>query len=296
MCFIWDFTVSPMQLYGWNDGLKRALEIMAEKYGVYVNVIASDKPNEIYERVKEFKPDYILGWGSLDRPSFAGLSQFKVPTGLCFAGGGTKHPHTENFDVVFVENKSYLEQFKEQEVNVIQAFGTNESLFQPIKLNKRFIACYPASFARWKRHNLFADATESKGIAVGKFLENEPECFDICVQSGNTVLTEVPYKCLPEVYNQSVYTLVTAANNGGGQRNVLESMACNVPPIVMSDSDKNCEFVEESGYGIIVDPDVDKIKEVLLSEYKNSEQGRNYILKNYSAEKYADKIYNGLIK
>jgi len=79
IAFIWDFSVEPLQLYGWADGLNAALKVLAQKYGHTVKVIPSDNPNEIYEQIENFMPDIILAWGSIDRPSFAGLKQFNKP-------------------------------------------------------------------------------------------------------------------------------------------------------------------------------------------------------------------------
>lgn len=294
LAFVWDFTVNPVEFYSWDDGLHEALMYLNNKYRYIVKVFANDDPNVIYHDLQEFRPDVILGWGSLDRPSFAGIKQFGVPTALCFAGGPTNHPFRDNFDIIFVENRSYLEAYKADSYNVTQAFGTNHNLFVPQKLNKKYKACYPASFALWKRHNLFAEAVGKEGIAVGKLLEHELQCAEVCIKNGVTILPDIAAKALPFIYNQSEYTLVTAANIGGGQRNVLESMACNVPPIVMSDSDKNTEFVNESGFGLIVDPEVEAIKEALAKQHEFKSNGRDYILSKYSAEIYADKLHKGL--
>lgn len=296
LAFIWDFTVEPLELYSWSDGLSEALRILSSKYGWHVLIIPSDKPREIYDKLSTFQPDIILGWGSLDRPSFAGVKEFDVPTALCFAGGPTEHYHRENFDLIFVENDVYHEAFTKQGSKTIKAFGTNDNLFRPYNRAKRFDAVYAAAFATWKRHNLFADAVGDKGLAVGKILEHEIHNYKYCVDKGVLTLSSVPYKNLPELYSYSKTALITAANNGGGQRNVLEAMACNLPPIVMADSDKNTEFVQDSGYGFICDPNIDSIKETLTKamEYKDTGKGREYIQSKYSAEKYADKLYKGL--
>lgn len=299
VAFVWDWTATPIDLFSWKeggDGLSRALATLANKYGWFIELICDDKPDRIYQAIKRIGPDIIICWGSLDRPSFAGVKQFGVPVGLCFAGGPTEHSHTDNFDVIFCENEVYKTAFEKQNLNVIQAFGTNDVLFKPLDLKKQWNACYVASFALWKRHNLFAKAMGSNGIAVGNILQNDIKDFEVCIENSVVVLPAVPYTVTPFIYNQSKCSLITASSAGGSQRAVLESMACDIPPIVMSDSDKNVEFVQDSGYGYICKPEVEEIKatvEKAVAEGKRG--GREYVLSKYSAEHYADKIYKGFL-
>lgn len=297
VAFIWDFSVNPVDVYSWNDGLNAALKLLSREYGKDIYTIVSDNPAEIYEKIENINPDLILAWGSLDRPSFAGLNNFSVPVGLCFAGGSTEHPHLDNFDIVFVESEVYFDKFKEQGVNVKRAFGTNDILFEPLEgVNKKFEACYPAAFAAWKRHNLFAEAVKNNGLAIGKFIPEEAHIIQDCVDKGVFVLPQVPYVVLPYIINQSHSVLITADSSGGSQRAVLEAMACNVQPIVMSDSDKNTEYVKESGFGQICDPNVESIREAIEKVKKTpyNERGREYIKANYSAAKYAEDLNVGL--
>lgn len=295
VAFVWDFTVHPLDLYGWADGLQAALTILAKKYDWYVKVIASDKTQEIYDEIEQLSPDFILGWGSLDRPSFAGIKEFGKPTGLCFAGGPTNHPQLDNFDVVFVESDTYYQDFLKRDINVHRAFGTNDLLFYPMDLKKKIAAIYPASFAKWKRHDLFAKAVGKDGLAVGKILEHEMECFQVCVDNGVTVVPQVPYEVMPFLMNQSIFAVITASSIGGSQRTVLEAMACNLWPIVMSDSEKCAEYVLDSGFGSVVDPTPEAIaaemKNAIAKKLKNKNGGREYIESKYSAEAYADKLY-----
>ena len=293
IAFIWDFTVEPLTLYGWADGLNMALKLLASKYDWFVKVIADDNPKEIYKQIEESSPDFILGWGSLDRPSFAGIREFGVPTGLCFAGGPTEHPQLDNFDVVFVESEVYEDAFKKQGVNVHRAFGTNDYLFKPLPLKKKYLGFYPATFANWKRHNLFAKALGKQGVAAGRILEKEEHNLQVCIAEGVTVLPELPYHVMPFLFNQSKHTVVTASSIGGGQRAVIESMSCGVWPIVMADSEKCAEYVKDSGFGSIVEPSVEAIKEEIerLSKFEVvSQVGVDYIKNKYSADKYAEAL------
>lgn len=292
LAFVWDFHVEPMMLYGWDDGLKKALEILSYEEGWDIKVIADDVKENIYAQIREFKPDVILCWGGLDRTSFNGIKEFRVPTALCFAGGSTQHPNVDNFDIVFTESQIYEDAFKKQGVNYMRAMGTNDYLFQPLKLKKKFKAFFGSTYSNWKRFFLFAMAVGDRGITAGRILKDEIQNLEVCVENGVTVLTEVSCQNMPYLYNQSEFALIPSAF--GGQRNVLEAMACNVIPIVMSDNPVTVEYVKESGYGVIVDPEVEDIKEALSKTYEFKTTGREYVLEKYSAKKYAEALKKGI--
>lgn len=299
LAFCWDFTVTPAQLYQWRDGLNEALRIIAEKYNVIVQVFASDDEEQIWEDLRHFKPTHILAWGSLDRPSFAGLKDYGVPVGLCFAGGPTEHPFSSIFDVIFVENDNYVTDFKKQGLPVVKAFGTNDRLFRPKQLPIQWKGIYTASFAAWKRHHLFYEAIGDEGLAVGKVAEEEIDCFTSAKLTKTAIMPEVPYEVLPYLYNQSEIAIIPA--KAGGQRSVLEAMACNLFVIVCNDNVTTTEYVKDSFWGYAVDPTVEAIKEAIKKYDKSKNKidlslGRKYIENNYSAMQYADTLYNNLMR
>ena len=86
----------------------------------------------------------------------------------------------------------------------------------------------------------------------------------------------------------------TASYWGGGQRTTLEAMACGIPVIVMSDSPKNCEYVKESGAGLIIEPDPNKIKQAIedIKGWTDEEKSRGieYVKGKWTAQHYADSI------
>lgn len=297
MAFVWDFTVTPLQLHSWEDGLREALSLMAEKYEWKIRVVTGDNPTEIYKEVEKINPDYVLAWGSLDRPSFAGLRTVapNATLGLCFAGGPTSHPHADNFDIIFVENEVYEKAFAAQGYNVKRAFGTNTNLFIPMPIKKHWIGIYPAAFAKWKRHELFAESLGHDGLAIGKFIPEESEQVQVCIDNGVTVLPEVPYRVVPYFYNQSRVAVITASAAGGSQRAVLEAMACDVPTVVMKDSDKCSEYILDSGIGEVSEPSAEAIGESVAKILANKPKGmRDYVMSKYSADHYCDALHIGL--
>jgi glycosyltransferase involved in cell wall biosynthesis len=77
----------------------------------------------------------------------------------------------------------------------------------------------------------------------------------------------------------------------------LEAIACGIPVIAMKDSPKNCEFVAESGYGVICDPNPAAIKDAYLKVMGtiwDEKVALNYI-KKWTPQAYADAILLHLI-
>jgi glycosyltransferase involved in cell wall biosynthesis len=121
-----------------------------------------------------------------------------------------------------------------------------------------------------------------------------------CRENGTLVFPELPYESVNALYNASWCCVNTSSEWGGGQRTSIESLATNTPVIVMSDSPKNREYIEESGCGLVVPPSEDAIRKAIeeiktwTEERRN--KGREYILSKYSHHHYAKAILTGIDK
>lgn len=297
IAFIWDYPLTELEIAGWDDGLKTALSVLQLRGDAEIYRIATDNTAQIYTAIETIIPDFILCWGSLDRPSFGAIRQFDIPTGLCFAGGSVEHGNKDNFDIIFVENQLYLDKFKAQGyTSVVQAFGVNDVLFLPtINLQPHFEAIYPAAFIGHKRQDLFAKSVGRKGLAVGGLHPSTRDSLDVCLENGVMVMPKVPYEVLPFLIAQSQCVLITA--QAGSQRTMLEAMAMNKPVIVMSDNDVCVEYAKESGIGLIADPLVENIKDALVRKNNaKADKGREYVTSRFSAERYANALLAGIRK
>lgn len=260
----------------------------------YVDLHFSQDP---VKNLLEWNPDAILGFSDLSRPYLKDIAG-KKPIGLCFSGGTFKD-YKDVPDIIFVESKSYLKFMGDIGVKkAVQAFGTNTEVFKPYKQPKIFKAFFPATFAGWKRHDLFSEAMGKDGLAAGWWQENEPDCWQVCVKNGCALLHHQLPESVVQLYNMAHTCLITSRNEGGSQRSVLEAMACGIPPVVMSDSDKNREYVEEAGFGAIVEPDANRIREVvddMIARPHDPQKGIAYISSKYTQYHYADKIKEGIL-
>lgn len=297
----------------WNkDGILRALDVLRSRDGWEITffkkheqtftwdhdyVKLSFSPNPA-KQVIDYKPDAILFFGDLSRPILGELADTKIPKAICYSGGRfLDFAHVP--DIILVESKSYLDWFKAMGKNVVQVFGTNTELFRPLKQPKLLDAVQICTFAAWKRHDLFAEALGGKyrSLACGWHQPHESQCWQVCQEKGVGLLHHQMADSIVWLLNMSKTCVLTSSDVGGSQRSVLESMACGVPPIVMSDSTMTSEYVREAGFGMIVDPDPKAIRDAVdyyISNPADSQRGINYIKNKYSEFHYADGIKSAI--
>ena len=292
VAFIWQVEYER-DLTNWRDGLYAAVEIIKNDHEVK-HFRYPDKPGFVKD-VKEWKPDVLLCWGAFSEPFWENtLPYIEVPKVLCFAGGDPSHPNRDLFDKILVESDDWEEILTNEGYNPARAFGTNTSLYKPMKLEKEWLGIYPATFAAWKRHDQFAKALGSKGLAVGRKQPGiEEYTWEVCLENDVEVREVVHPEELVSLYNKSHYTVLTSSYWGGSQRQCLESLACDVPVICSADG-KCAEYVLESGCGIVVDKWEDIMPAIEANKNTKFPSGREYIMKHYSEEIYAERIMEAL--
>lgn len=304
--FLWDWSPDYSQATVWEDGLAAALrELMRRGHDVRV-VTTSDQPtivkhpyfdmivaDDVRSDVKAFNPDVILHWADMTRPHAAKLADMGIPMAICFAGGELFGENIDLFDHVFVESKVYLDRLLEKGHSASIAFGTNTELFKLVQQNKAFDVFFPATFAAWKRHELFAKASEGlRALAVGYMYEkHEQECWQVCLDHGVTVLPHVAYNVLPRLYAASRAVVVPSMSSGGSQRTVLEAMAMNIP-LIVCDSDK-FDYVEGQEVTRVA-PNVEDLTNAIDEALVKEVNTRDHILENWSEYTYADALEKGL--
>lgn len=310
IAFVHDWNVNYQQELDWQDGLSAALNILGARGHIIDRFVLSDDiietiPNplgditasaHVVDLVKHAEPDVILHWADFTRPNAQPLKELGIPMALCFAGGEVDTYNTYLFDHVFVESQVYANKLEELGVPHSIAFGTNTDLFKPIEQNQVFDAIFPATFAAWKRHSLYAQAMQGfKALAVGYMYDNhEQECWQECLRMGITVLPHASAQVLHRLYAASKVCVITSMSSGGSQRTVLEAMAMNLP-LVVTDSDK-FDYLTDECYR--VEPEAEAIRGVVkaLLDGERSINTREYVLENWSHIRYADKLEKELGK
>jgi glycosyltransferase involved in cell wall biosynthesis len=281
--------------YGqWRDGLWAAMQILS-------------KTNEVrffdfpLKGLDEFDPDVVLYWEApvtnrgKDADNWFEVCALPYPKALLFAGGPLKAIDVKDFDLVFTESEINDEDCEREGIPYKRAFGVNTEIFKPLNEDIKYDGFLQATFAEWKRHELFAKALQSKGAVAGRTQEHDTNGYDACVKQHVTIFPELPAPEIAKLINQSLCVVNTAAYWGGGQRCTLEAMACGVPVLVMADSPKNCEYVRESGGGIIVEPDVASIREGILNiDTDMGRKGFAYVQSKWTERHYAKELLDGI--
>lgn len=302
LCLLWDIEIPLYDLVAWQDGLYWALSELGKKHEVTIclrspNDISFSRDNIEFIAGSNFhieainnNYDYVLLWGQLNQPILEQI--IKPKAGLCFAGGPEESPMGKEYDIIFTENKYINQKFLDQGYNAKVAFGINCDIFKPYPQPKLFKALYPAVFGLWKRQDLFAEAFGKDGVCIGRYQEHEPQCLQWAQDAGcMTVPMILPQSAMPYFYNASECIVSTATNDSGGQRTVLEAMACNIPIIVMSDNYKASEYITESGFGYICEPEAKYIKSIVPTP----QESRQYVLDNWTHHHYAREIESWLM-
>lgn len=308
IAFVHDWEPNDYQEITWQDGLAAALQELMNR-GHRVDVITCGQGKTIdhpyfdirywprpAEVVRSLRPDVILCWADMTRPNIEPLSKLGIPMAICFAGGEPITDKTPIFQHIFVESQVYKNRLEEAGYdNVSIAFGTNTELFKPLPGQpKLYDTIFPATFALWKRHRLYAPAVAGlRALACGYMYENhEQECWQDCLKNGVTILPHVSAETLRYLYATSKVCVIPSESAGGSQRTVLEAMAMNIP-LVVTDSDK---FDYAKGYAFEAEPTIESIRgtvKVLLDGERDVDS-RDYVLKNWSEYTYADALEKGL--
>lgn len=311
--FVHDWEMPVNEYLDNEDGLPKAIQLIAQNHNLQwitngQNLTMSmgkytlnSVPNEatLISLIKAHSPDVIVCWGGLDRPHWKLFHEvFKsTPKVLCFAGGPRHHIAKSYFNVIVCESQCYIDDFTRVGVTAVRGFGTNIDVFRPLGLPKVWNAIYPASLCFHKNIELFARTFEGSGLCVGN--HNENTIVSKVLSFGTPLMHRVNSRTLADLYNMSRVTVITAGPEGGAQRVVLESMACGIPVIVMSDHDRCIEFVEESRFGRVchpVDTDIRETVQDLLNNMPDKFIGVNYIKSKWSQDHYAAAIIDACKK
>lgn len=284
--------------YGkWWDGLYAAMKLIEQEHEVKY----FDTPD--VHLINDYKPDVVLYWEApvtqrgKDAENWFNVCALPFPKALLFAGGPLKAIDVKDFDLVFVESQINEDDCERQGIPYRRAFGTNTSIFKPMVESKLYDGFMQATFAGWKRHDLFAGALRDKGAVAGRRQLHDDNGYKECVKLGVHIFPEQSGEEVAKLINKSHCVVNTSNEEGGGQRCTLETMACGIPVIVMADSVKCREFVEESGGGIVVEPNIGAIRDAIeLCKKPNDmgEKGRRYVLSKWTEKNYADALLEGI--
>lgn len=297
------FGLDGRYAYQWRDGLYAAMKILEETNDVKYYDVNENTISEVYD----FNPDVVLFWEApitqqgKDADMWHSVVALPFPKALLFAGGPLKAIDVKDFDLVFTESAINDEDCEREGIPYKRAFGVNTQIFKPTEnrtLPIKYDAFMQATFAEWKRHDLFAQSVGDTGCVAGRKQAHDLNGFNECVKQRVKILEEQPPEEIAKLIQQSHCVLNTASFWGGGQRCTLEAMACGVPVIVMADSPKNREYVEASGGGLVSEPDAGHVR-LSVAALKNGgsfgQRGYDYVQEFWTEKHYAKALLEGIL-
>lgn len=291
IAFIWQGSSQPAIFNRWNDGLRAAMKSVENFHEVVYR-----EPWDNFDDV-----DLILYWEAPctargDAEHYNKVRNLNKKKILLFAGGPVEYADAVGFDLYLVESKINEDEFSAIGLPWKRAFGVNTNIFKPMNLEKEWDGIHHATSASWKRQWLLAEALGAKALVVGREQPSDPMPFVLSRELGARVIPEQPYEEVAKLLNKSHTFVQTSEYWGGGQRATLEAMACGIPPIVMEDSPKNREYVEESGFGEVVPPDAPSIRAAVerLKKSHDPRKGIEYVRSKWKHTHYASNILQAI--
>lgn len=277
--------------YGiWKDGLWAAMRLLEKEYDVTYHEPTDEIPEDAVVLLWEAPCTAQSRENAWWYERMCSLPNKKI---LLFAGGPLKREWMDRFDHICVESRINAKECEEQGLPYSTAFGINSDIFRPMGLEKTYDGIHHGTCASWKRQWLVGETLRDKALIVGRGQDSDPSPFQRCRDAGATVLDEKEPEDVAILLNSSLACVQTSDYWGGGQRCTLEAMACGIPPIVMSDSPKNREYVEESGFGLVCDPDGESIRravEEIRANPPDPRKGREYIESKWTPRHYAKSL------
>lgn len=220
----------------WSDGFTAAMKLLEQKYHIHWINLHDKKPTA--EELNEY--DFLIVkscWDWIVDRYIRGLEGLKTKRGIAISC--SKPPHSEKaawfYDVLWYENDLYKEYLKNYP-NKIKAFGVNTDVFKPADVTKDIDALTIGAFAPYKRLHLLNDLEGKRKIIIGDANTQYSEEIKKLLNPDIEIIDYVSQNELAIYINRSKMVFVPFEEKGGGERCVLEAMACQTPIRIMDDN------------------------------------------------------------
>ena len=297
IAFVWQGVSNETIKDKWCDGLRYAIDKIAKTHKI-----------DFFEPWHDIEGyDVILYWEAPitaqgeNAPHYNKVRNNPAKKALLFAGGPIKKEWVNGFDLLFLESKINEKECDDLGIPWHHAFGINNKKFIHLKDKevRKYDGMLHGTCASWKRQWLLGEAFGPRACLIGKTQDSDAYPFNRCRELGSDIFPEAGPAVIRDLMRDS-YTLVNPCDYwGGGQRATLEAMAVGLPVVCCTDSPKNREFVEESGFGIVCEPDAQSIKNAVQYIKDNPMDWRigvNYVKNGWSGDVYAKQLLEGLKK
>jgi glycosyltransferase involved in cell wall biosynthesis len=238
------FAISPSspKIAKWHDGFTAAMtEIESRGHSVgwcnlHPDALTPDDPSIL-------DCDFLLvksNWQAAPIKRLGPvLKRREVAAGLLISG--TAKPHFRYwrgpFDVCWYETHWYAPQVRKHPL-AFHAFGVDTSVMRSETIVERDIDWFSVGrLIAYKRHELLLDRTGTRVVATD--LSNADEAIRRQLEGDGVVIVDyLGASDLASLYRRAKHVLVSCTLQGGGERAVLEAMACGAQVVVPEDNPK----------------------------------------------------------
>jgi len=266
LAVIWPFDKAEQIYPYWRDGLKAAIEVIGEKQNVDYYF------GEDYKNLEENYNAYLF-WADSNDHAIDFFYEKSGTKGLILTTSPSDFQNLKKYDVVFCESKPVYEQVRAQGIHAVHAFGTDTDFFSPDESVKKDISYfYPATFSPWKRQSAIAKYGQLL-YCVGTLQPDGQEELQACLDNKvNVAQGYFKAEHIRDLYRRAYEVPIPAIH--GSERTILEAMSMDLFPDVNP---------ENKAYAII--QQLQKL---------DIDSPREFVLKYYSHQQYAQKIMKGL--
>jgi hypothetical protein len=208
----------------WKDGYTSAIDILRETHEVTDCNLARHKPDFSLFDIVIVKSNW--GW-IVDKYFIENRSTFKGKSIIMISGSAPLPPHHSIYDVLMYETDWYRSKYLQGLTNTIQGFGIDTSIMKPLKYKRKYDWIGAGKIIPAK---MFHTIKESNGVVVGE--KTDINCINQIHANGNITMDYVDYKSLCSLINKSKVAYLPMNVNSGGERFLLEAMACGIDTII----------------------------------------------------------------
>jgi hypothetical protein len=237
----------------WNDGFVAAMRLLSH-WGhrvTWVNVACRDAAEALAERAAD--ADVVVAksnWGwRVDGFLRSSLpSAHSVATAIMVSGvsGHISYRRGSFYDVVFYQTDWYRPRLSTRLV-AVHAYGIDTATMYPPPqpFPKEWDWLYVGALTKSRRAQFLLRKSGTR-LAIGELSRSDKDVVSALRDDGIVVRDYVPYPELREIYWRSHRLYVPAGVDGGGERQVMEAIACGVEIEVEPDNPKLAEVIAKA--------------------------------------------------
>ncbi len=238
------------KIYAWHDGFTAAIEQLAPHIPTaFVNIQDIEELERVAASVRS--TDFILAksnWGWIVDNYVRRAFRSRRPLLGIMISGSEPPPVRRKmafYDILYYETPWYR-QYLQQMPPSLHAFGIDTRIMTPARpgFPKTIDVLSVGAFRDYKRQYLLASLPGRK-IVIGDSASSDPGVLAQLNAAGIETMNFMPYEILASYYQSAKLVYIPATVHGGGERAVLEAIACGIEVRVESDNPKLVALAEQ---------------------------------------------------